>query len=153
MTGPDIHAVLIGIHATAAVLALAATVAAFRFPAVVAAHLVGVLVMTVALAGAELVGFASYPGVLKVVFPGLLVLAVFMCTRAHAAWRARPGGPGEDRVAYIDALGFTTISLVVGFLAITAVRMELGALAVATAVVVPILVGRIMVARALRARP
>lgn len=147
-----VHHVLISIHTTAAVLALVATVAAVRLPALAIAQLVGVLVMTAALAGAELVGFAGYPGVLKVVFPGLLVLAVFMCARAHAAWRARPGAPGEDAAACIDALGFNTISLVVGFLAITAVRMELGALAVATAVVVPILVGRMVVARVLRAR-
>lgn len=148
-----IHLVLISLHATAAVLALAATVGALRTPALAGPQALGVHTMTAALAGAELVGFAGYRRVLKVVFPGLLVLAVFMCTRAHAAWRARPGGPGEDAPAYIDALGFNTISLVVGFLAIAAVRMELGALAVAAAVVVPILVGHMVVARVLRARP
>lgn len=146
------HTILIALHATAATAALAAGLGAFRFPVLVAVHMVGTVLMTVTLAGALWVGRGRNGVVLEVVFWGLLVLSVVVSYRSARAWRQRPTGSEGTSAGYVAAVGFNCISLVTGLLAIAALRTGWGPAAIVVAGVFPTLVGRVPLNRALRAR-
>ncbi|PWJ47737.1 hypothetical protein SAMN06264364_13540 [Quadrisphaera granulorum] len=144
------HAVLITVHAVTATVALLAGVAAFRYPALVGVHAFATVAMTVTLGGALWVGWGSTPLSLDVVFVTLLALAAVMSYRSIRAWQIRPVRGQATTTAYVAAVGFTCISLTTGLLAIAALRTGWGPVAVVVAGVLPTVIGRIPLNRALR---
>ena len=137
------HALLIGIHAAAATLALIAAVAGFRFPRLASLHAGATLVMAGALGGALWVGRTTTAMPLELVFLALLGLAAYMSYRSLQAWHTRPRPGQRPGVAYLAALGFNTIGLTTGLLAIGALRLGWGVPAVVIASVAPTLIGRL----------
>ena len=146
------HTILIAVHAAAATVALAAGLAAFRLPALAGAHAVGTTLMTITLAGALWVGRGRDTVVLDVVFVALLTLSVVMSYRSVRAWQHRPPNGEGTSAGYVAAVGFNCISLITGLLAIGALRTGWGPVAIIAAGVLPTLVGRVPLNRAVRAR-
>ncbi|WP_432542589.1 hypothetical protein [Kineococcus sp. SYSU DK002] len=146
------HPTLIALHAASATVALVAGLAAFRRPACLGAHAVGTVLMSLTLAGALWVGRGGGTPVLDVVFPALLVLALVMSYRGVRAWQQRPPAGEGASAGCVAAVGFNCISLVTGLLAVAAVRTGWGPVAVVVAGVLPTLVGRVPLGRAVRAR-
>ncbi|WP_432572940.1 hypothetical protein [Kineococcus sp. SYSU DK005] len=146
------HAILILVHAAAATVALAAGLAALRYPALVGVHAVGTVLMSATLAGALWVGRAGGTAVLDVVFSALLVLSLVMSWRSVRAWQHRPARGEGTSAGYVAAVGFNCISLVTGLLAVAALRTGWGPVAITAAGVLPALVGRVPLDRAVRAR-
>ncbi|MCI3919415.1 hypothetical protein MO973_04120 [Paenibacillus sp. TRM 82003] len=146
------HAVLITIHATAATVALAAGLAAFRYPVLIGTHAVGTVLMSVTLAGVLWVGRGRNAVVLDVVFLALLVLSLVMSYRSVRAWQHRSAVSESTSAGYVAAVGFNCISLVTGLLAIAVLRTGWGPVAIIAAGVLPTLIGRIPLNRAVHAR-
>ncbi|WP_432484707.1 hypothetical protein [Kineococcus esterisolvens] len=146
------HTTLIFIHAAAATVALAAGLAAFRRPVLVGAHAVGTVLMSATLAGALWVGRGRNAVVLDVVFLALLVLSLVMSYRSVRAWQHRPPDGEGTSAGYVAAVGFNCISLITGLLAIAALRTGWGPVALVATGVLPTLVGRVPLDRAVHAR-
>lgn len=78
--------------------------------------------MVLFLAGAMLVYWNQYSATERILFSGLLVLGLYMLYRARGAHRVLATQPGNWRYAYLEHIGFTLISLLEGFIFITAIN-------------------------------
>ena len=147
----------LAVHASAAVLAWVAGLVVLRTGAGLAAHGVGVVLMTAALVPSMTLGWDSFPVLAKVMFSGLAVLAVVMVGQVVRAgrirqreesigqvWtvRGRPIGPDFVRV-----VGFNVISLSVAGLIVPVLRVGGGALGVIAVVVAIVPVAHLLVER------
>lgn len=139
----SLHPVLVAVHAVAAVLSLLLGLLALRWRRLLAPHLATLLLMTASLAGAVAVDLATGAAG-RWVFAGLLVLAVGMCVSSGRALRLW----NHDRAAATSALGFSLISLVTGFVAVTVIGAGWPVVAVVAAIGAPVLLGRLLVRRA-----
>lgn len=117
-----LHDLLITVHAVAATAAWVAGLVALPGGRLLAVHRGTLVVMAGALAAAVVVGWPGYPTASRVIFPVLLVLAAAMLVRTELAARVRPATVGATTPRYVDHLGFSLISLSVGFLLIAVLR-------------------------------
>lgn len=146
------HALLITTHAVAAAVALLAGLVALRHPRAVGVHAVGTVLMTAALGAALWVGRAGDTSLPVPVSGALLVLAVVMSWRSARAWWVRPATGAATSAPFVAAVGFTCTSLTTGLLVVAAVRAEQGPVAVVTSALLPVLLGRVLLERAVRRR-
>jgi hypothetical protein len=142
--------VFVAVHAVAATVAFAAGVLALPAGRFLAAHRAGLLVMTLALVPAVLVDAAATGSAGLAVFGALLVLAVVMVVRAELAARRPPAATGGPTPAYVEHVGFTLISLAVGFVVVAVLRLGAPGWLAAAAGVGVVLTGRVAVAAARR---
>ena len=68
------------------------------------------------------------------------------------AWREQPERGRGTSARYVSAIGFNSISLVTGLVAIAVLRAGWGPIAIVVAAVLPTLIARIPLNRAVRAR-
>lgn len=115
-----LHTILIGLHALAGTVALAAGAAALRggrlFPTYLAAMLamLGFLVLAVAVEWGELAPQA------RVLFSALLLLGAVMCRRSWLARRLLPVAPAPPTAPYVRRhVGFTLVGLLDAFVVIS----------------------------------
>ncbi len=147
------NTVFVTVHATAAVVAFVTGALSLRSGRFLTAYRAGVAVMAGALVPAVLVDWAATDVLARMVFAGLIALAGAMVVRAERAGRRPPAATGGPTAAYLDHVGFTLISLAVGFTVVSAVRLGspgwlVGALAVGI-----VLAGRAAVGRVGRGSP
>jgi cell division protein FtsW (lipid II flippase) len=123
-----LHNLLIGLHATAGVVAFVAGVASltlstdrsWRFQAY-AVSLIALVVFMVAAVAAD---WRTLDGSAGWIYLGLIALGLYMLLRAaqaHSRMRHRPDG---WRPKYIDDIGFTLISLFDGFVIVSAIDLK-----------------------------
>src|SRR5438105_1119139 len=143
-----LHAVLITLHATTAVLCFgfgAATLLAhattrsrqslFRY------YLTTLVAMIVFLVGAILAHVAQLDGTQRAVFLGLFVLSLYMLFRGFQA-RAVLFSRRDDQLgSYIHHIGFTLISLFEGFIIVAAIDLGAPGWLTAGAAVLGVIVG------------
>lgn len=120
-----VHTLLIGGHAAAGFVALIAGCLAIRHQRAVPVYLGSVLALVVFLAAAVVLDWASLGTSARVTFAALIVLGGYVFWRAVQAARSRRPGVGPQSAQFLDHLGFTLISLLVGFVAIAV--LDLGA--------------------------
>lgn len=136
------HGLLIAAHAATATAALACGVVALLTGRLFTAHRATVLAMTVFLLGAVVVGWGDLVAGSRVVFCALLVLTLAMCVVSVRAGRLPRQPPGPE---FVDRIGFTCISLSVGFVVVSLLNSGLPAWVGVGAGVGTVLVGRVLV--------
>src|SRR5256885_14249491 len=92
----------------------------------------------------------SLPIIRKIIFSGLLALGAYMSWRGWLAWRAWRGGGAAWRMAYINHVGFTLISLFDGFVIVSAIDIGAPGWSVALIAVLGVAVGVWVIARVKR---
>ena len=146
------NTVFVTLHATAAVVAFAAGLLSLRSGRFLSAYRIAVVVMAAALVPAVLVDWAATDAAARVAFSGLIGLAAAMVVRAELAGRRPPAVTGGPTAAYVDHIGFTLISLAVGFVVVSGIRLGAPGWLVAVLGVAIVLGGRSAV-RKVRRRP
>jgi hypothetical protein len=116
------NTVFVTVHAAAAVVAFAAGAVSLRSGRFLAAYRAGTVVMAAALVPAVLVDWSKTDTPARVAFSVLVGLAGIMVIRAELAGRRPPGASGPSR-AYVQHVGFTLISLAVGFAVVGVLRL------------------------------
>jgi hypothetical protein len=147
-----VHDTLIAVHAVAGTVALVAGVVLVGWGRLFALWFWSLMMMAVALAAAVTIGWGSEPAGTNGVFLGLLALAAFMVARAVQARRWRPGPGTAPSARFLDAVGFTLISLFDGFVIVAVLTRGGPAWLAITVGVLGVLVGRSAVHRATMAR-
>ncbi len=147
------NTVFVTLHATAAVVAFAAGLVSLRSGRFLTAYRVAVAVMAAALVPAVLVDWAATDLAARIAFTGLLGLAAAMVVRAELAGRRPPAATGGASAAYVEHVGFTLISLAVGFAVVSGIRLGAPGWLVAALGVGIVLAGRSAVARVGRRVP
>ena len=143
----ELHTALIVVHAVSATGALLIGIPALWVPRLLGAQLTLVLVMTASLGGAVVIDLATgVPG--RWVFVGLLALALAMCLSSFRAARWMTSRPAVGT----QALGFSLISLVTGFVAVSVIGAGWPVVVVTAAIAAPILIGRALVDRLVSTR-
>lgn len=146
-----LHAVLIVVHTSFAVVALASGLWVLHSGRALRLHAVAISGMTVAVYGAVALGFSGYPTPSRWAFIGLAVLAAVMTARVMAALRHHPvGATTPPPPSLIEPVGFNVISLVAGGMIVPVLRLGGGAVGVIAALVVSVVVMRGYVAILLR---
>ena len=135
------NTLFVTVHATAAVVAFAAGVLSLRSVRFLPAYRISLGVMAAALVPAVLVDWSATDVAARVAFAGLIGLAVAMVVRGELASR-RPWA-----AAYVEHIGFTLISLAVGFAVVSGIRLGAPGWLVALLGVGIVLVGRSAVGR------
>jgi hypothetical protein len=147
------NTVFVTVHATAAVVAFGAGLLALRTERVLPAYRLAVAVMAGALVPAVLVDWAATDLAARVAFSGLIGLAAVMVVRAELAGRRPPSATGGPSPAYVDHIGFTLISLAVGFVVVSGIRLGAPGWLVAVLGVGIVLAGRSVLGRLGRRAP
>jgi hypothetical protein len=145
------NTVFVTVHASAAVVAFAVGLASLRSGRFLTAYRVALWVMAGALVPAVLVDWAETDVAARVAFTGLLGLAGAMVVRAELAARCQKAG--RPPAAYVEHVGFTLISLAVGFAVVGGIRLGAPGWLVAATGVGIVLIGRRAVDRAGRRTP
>jgi len=146
------NTVFVTVHASAAVVAFAAGLASLRSGRFLAAYRIAVGLMAAALVPAVLVDWADTDPVARGAFTGLIGLAAAMVVRAELAARSLSAAR-RPTVAYVEHVGFTLISLAVGFVVVSGIRLGAPAWLVAAIGVGIVLAGRSAVGRVGRQAP
>jgi hypothetical protein len=147
------NTVFVTVHAVAAVAAFAAGLLALRTGRSLAVYRLAVAVMATALVPAVLVDWATTDLPARVAFAGLIGLAAVMVVRAELAGRRPPRVTGGPTPAYVDHIGFTLISLAVGFAVVSGIRLGAPSWVVAALGVGIVLAGRSTLGRFGRRAP
>jgi hypothetical protein len=147
------NTVFVTVHATAAVIAFAAGVLCLRSGRFLSAYRTAMAVMAAALVPAVLVDWAATDVTARVAFAGLIALAAAMVVRAELAGRRPPAATGGPTAAYVEHIGFTLISLAVGFVVVSGIRLGMPGWLVAALGVGIVAAGRSAVARLGRRTP
>jgi hypothetical protein len=143
-----LHATLITLHATAAVLCFAFGAATLQAHATNSSrrslfryYLIALIAMIVFLAGAILAHVNRLDGTQRGIFLGLFVLSLYMLFRGSQA-RTELFSQRDDRLGgYIHHIGFTLISLFEGFIIVTAIDLGASGWLTAGAAVLGVIVG------------
>jgi hypothetical protein len=117
------NTVFVTVHAAAAVVAFGAGLVALRAGRFLPAYRLAVAVMAGALVPAVLVDWSTTDLAARMAFTGLIGLAAAMIVRAELAGRRPPEVTGGPSPAYVDHIGFTLISLAVGFVVVSGIRL------------------------------
>ena len=141
------NTVFVTVHALAAVAAFGAGLLALRTGRSLPAYRLAMAVMAGALVPAVLVDWATTDLAARVAFGGLIGLAAVMVVRAELAGR-RP-----TAAAYVHHIGFTLISLAVGFVVVSGIRLGAPGWLVAVLGVGIVLAGRSTLGRFGRRAP
>jgi hypothetical protein len=143
-----LHATLITLHATAAVLCFSFGAATLQAHATNSSrrglfhyYLIALIAMIVFLAGAILAHVTQLGGTQRAIFLGLFVLSLYMLFRGLQA-RTELFSPRDDRLGgYVHHIGFTLISLFEGFIIVTAIDLGTPGWLTAGAAVLGVIVG------------
>jgi hypothetical protein len=141
------NTVFVTVHALAAVAAFAAGLLALRTGRWLPVYRLAMAVMAGALVPAVLVDWATTDLPARVAFAGLIGLAAAMVVRAELAGR-RP-----TAAAHAHHIGFTLISLAVGFVVVSGIRLGAPGWLVAVLGVGIVLAGRSTLGRFGRRAP
>ena len=144
------NTVFVTVHATAATIAFVAGALSLRSGRFLSAFRVALAVMAAALVPAVLVDWGATDPAARVAFTGLMGLAAAMVVRAELAGRRPPTATGGPTAAYVDHVGFSLISLAVGFAVVSGIRLGLPGWLVAALGIGIVGAGRAAVARAAR---
>lgn len=125
-----VHTPLITLHAMAGVVAFGLGCLVIRPPIAAASprfqlYLWSMFAMTGFVILAVIAGWGGFGTPERVVFAGLSAFAMFTTWRASRARAVARSAMTQDRLAYIDHVGFTLISLFDGFVIVGAI--DLGA--------------------------
>jgi hypothetical protein len=141
------NTVFVTVHALAAVAAFAAGLLALRTGRSLPVYRLAMAVMAGALVPAVLVDWATTDLPARVAFGGLIGLAAVMVVRAELA------GSRPTAAAYVHHIGFTLISLAVGFVVVSGIRLGAPGWLVAVLGVGIVLAGRSTLGRFGRRAP
>ena len=126
------HAILITLHATAAILCVAFGAATLQANATKSSrqslfryYLIALIAMIMFLAGAILAHVNRLDGTQRGIFLGLFVLSLYMLFRGLQARTVLFSQRDDQLGSYIHHIGFTLISLFEGFIIVAAI--DLGA--------------------------
>ena len=152
----SLHNILIMLHATAAAISFFVGCLLIFAPTYISnQRLFGLywwslMGMVVLLIGAMLVYWNEYSDTERIVFPILLGLAMFMLYRAHNASLLLKAQQNDWKLAYIEHIGFTLISLFEGFVIVTVLDAGGPGWLVALLAILGVLVGRWVIGLAQR---
>lgn len=123
LSGHMVHTLLIGGHAVAGCVALIAGCLAIRHQRAALVCLGSVLALVAFLAAALVLDWATLGTPTRVTFAALTVLGGYVIWRTVQAVGTRRPGAGPQSPQFLDHLGFTLISLLVGFVAIAVLNL------------------------------
>lgn len=151
------HTSFIVLHASAATVSLVAGLIALPAGRCFALYRWSLAAMVVFLAPALVIDWPGLDPIVQVIFAALLGLGAVMFWRASRAGAMLPATTGGPTPTYLDHVGFTLISLAVGFVAVAVLRAGapggLVAGSAAAVVVVGHLARRVAKARLVQPQP
>jgi hypothetical protein len=106
--------------------------------------------MAVLLGAAILVYWTQYSAIERIIFPGLFVLSIYMLYRAWTANRLLVSSRTDWSHHYIEAIGFTLISLFEGFMIVSGLNAGFPIWLIALIAITGLLVGRWLIGSAQR---
>ena len=148
------HTVFVTAHALAATAALVSGVVTAHTGRGFGLHQTGVVAMAATLGPSLAFGWPGFPPTARVTFLRLAGLALFMVLQSVRARRVRgreavpPGQPVGPK--FVRVLGFNLIALTVAGTVVPVLRVGGGALGIAVAVAVTVILGHVLVERRVR---